>query len=96
MNEIRILILEAGFVQVCRCPDPSGYPFWLPYFDMRGLRNWGTTEGLSELCDGPTTATVLDRWIAAGTCPVRAIINVLECSESGKLKWAKHLKEGAK
>jgi hypothetical protein len=93
MNDlkIRILVLEAGFVMVCRCPDPTGYPFWLPYSDMKIIRRWGTSQGLGELCDGPTETTTLDAKVSEGTCPVRAIINILECSEKGLKKWEKEL-----
>lgn len=91
MSEIRILILEAGFVVACRCPDPSAYPFWLPYTDMRVIRRWGTSRGLAELKDGPLAGTQLDALLPEGTCPVRAIINVM-CGLDQE-KWAKHLKE---
>lgn len=91
--EIRILILESGFVQVCRCPDPSGYPFWLPYTDMKIIRRWGTTQGLAELAAGPTSTTQLDALVTEGKCPVRAIINVIEGLDQSK--WERHLK-GAK
>lgn len=90
MDEIRILILEAGFVIVCRCPDPTGYPFWLPYTEMRVIRRWGTTRGLAELTGGPLANTVLDDLVSEGKCPVRAIINCIEGLNQDK--WAKALK----
>jgi len=90
-DKIRIVILEAGFVMVCRCPEPSQFPYWLPYSSRRTIRRWGTTKGLGELCNGPTSETVLDELVAEGTCPVRAIIDVLECSEEGLKAWSKVL-----
>lgn len=89
MNEFRILVLEDGFVAVCRCPDPAGYPFWLPYTDFRIIRRWGTTQGLAELVNGPLANTVLDVAVPEGKCPVRAIINVYEGLDQAK--WEKSL-----
>lgn len=90
-NDIRILILEGGFVFVCRCPDPSGYPFWLPYTSRRTIRRWGTTQGLAELADGPTSQTQLDAILPEGICPVRAIIDCYNVTEKGAKAWAKQL-----
>lgn len=88
-DEIRILVLESGWVIVCRCPDPTGYPFWLPYTDMRVIRRWGTTKGLAELKEGPLANTILDDLVSEGKCPVRAIINVFEGLNQDK--WENHL-----
>lgn len=91
VEDIRILVLEGGFVFVCRCPDPSGYPFWLPYTNRRTIRRWGTSQGLSELANGPLSTTQLDAVLPEGQCPVRAIIDVMNVTESGAKKWAKEL-----
>lgn len=91
-EEIRILILESGFVIVCRCPDPAGYPFWLPYTEARMIRRYGTTEGLGQLCGGPTAQTVLEAMVPEGKCPVRAIINCIEGLD--QVKWNKALAKG--
>jgi hypothetical protein len=85
---IRIIILDRGFVLVCRCPAPQEYALWLPYTDRRTIRRWGTTEGIAQLCDGPTGDTVLDQLCPAGQVPVRAILDVMEVDQSA---WKQHL-----
>ena len=87
-NLIRILVLDKGFVIVCRCEDPNGFPFWLPVTNSRTIRRWGTTEGLGQLCTGPTTDTVLDKEIQSETIPCRAIVRVIDVDQK---KWSKHL-----
>jgi len=52
-QKIRILVLDRGFVMVCRCTSPEQYGFWLPVYDARIVRAWGTSNGLAELCNGP-------------------------------------------
>lgn len=86
---IRILVIEAGHVKVCYCPDPDGHVFWLPYMLGRTIRRWGTTEGLAELQVGPTNDTILDAIVKSGKLPVRAIIDTFEVEED---KWTSHLK----
>lgn len=86
--KIRILVLDRGFVKVCRCPAPDGFGFWLPYADGRTIRVWGTTRGLAELVAGPTERTKLDDPIPTGTVPVRAIIDVIDVEQDS---WARHL-----
>ncbi len=73
-NPIRIIVLDRGYVFVGRCPDPESCGLWLTVTDARCIRGWGTTEGLGELCSGPTTATRLDAKVASMTFPVRALL----------------------
>lgn len=88
-ERIRIIVLDRGFVMVCRCTDPTQFGFWLSVRDARIIRVWGTTEGLAELCNGPTSLTRLDAIVANETLPTRAILRILEvCQE----KWEAHLK----
>jgi hypothetical protein len=86
--KIRILVLDRGFVKVCRCPDPHGYAFWLPYEDGRTIRVWGTTEGLGQLVKGPTSMTVLDALVPTGSVPVRAIVDIIDVEQD---KWEQRL-----
>lgn len=88
-ERIRILVLDRGFVMVCRCTDPMQYGFWIPVHDARTIRRWGTSEGLAELYDGPLSGTILDKMIPQETIPTRAILRVLEVEQS---KWEPHLK----
>jgi hypothetical protein len=86
---IRMLILDRGFVYVCRCPDPQQHALWLPYTDRRTVRRWGATQGLGQLVSGPTAETVLEALVPAGQVPVRAILDVVEVEQE---KWVSHLK----
>jgi len=90
-NPIRILVIDRGFVIVCRCPDPEGFGFWLPVTDSRTIRRWGTTNGLGELIDGPLSGTVLDALVLKETVSVRAILRVIDVEQA---KWEPHLSSG--
>lgn len=92
MDPIRMLVLDRGFVLVCRCPDPEAYALWLPVTDTRTVRRWGTTQGLGELVNGPLTATVLDPLVSAERIPTRAILRVLEVDQAA---WKPHLEPAA-
>ena len=88
-EKIRILVIDRGFVLVCYCPKPEQYALWLPIRQSRSIRRWGTTEGLGQLCNGPTENTVLDAVVPQESVPIRAILRVIEVEES---KWETHLK----
>jgi hypothetical protein len=45
----------------------------------RIVRNWGTTKGLNQLVDGPTTDTVLDDPAPIMFLPDHAVIAVIPC-----------------
>lgn len=87
-ERIRIIVLDRGFVMVCRCADPAGFGFWLPVHDARIIRRWGTSQGLAELVNGPLGDTVLDAMVSQETLPTRAILRVLEVDQES---WASHL-----
>jgi hypothetical protein len=87
-DPIRILILDRGFVYVCRCPDPQDAGFWLRVTDARCIRRWGTTKGLAELYGGPTSETVLEALVPEQVIPVRAILNTFVVEQE---TWEPHL-----
>ena len=79
---MQIVVLDRGFVYVGEtCIDGD----WVHIEDARCIRVWGTTKGLGELRDGPTSSTKLDD---TGTvrAPLRALIALIEVD--GK-KWAR-------
>lgn len=86
--QIRILILDRGYIKVCYCPEPEGHIFWLPCFNARIIRIWGTTRGLGELVNGPTLQTKLDDTVPSGKTPVRSIIDTLDVDQNA---WIPHL-----
>lgn len=89
LDDIRILVLDRGHVFICRCPDPKTTVFWITVTHCRTIRNWGTTEGLGQLYNGPTESTVLDAIVPEHDIPIRAILDVFKVKED---EWAKHLK----
>ncbi len=88
LHPIRIIVADRGHVWVCRCPDPTGAVFWLTVTHARTIGNWGTTKGLGELYDGPTSSTQLHAIVPEKIIPVRAIIDTFIVRED---KWANHL-----
>ena len=86
--QVRIVVLDRGFVKICQTPDPHGCAIWLPYRNGRTVRRWGTTAGLAELISGPLAETVLDAPVAAGVLPVRAIIDIMDAEAAA---WLSHL-----
>lgn len=80
-SAIRILVLQRGWVIVGRLHDDGGDE--LVITDASVVRTWGTTKGLGELANGPTSNTVLD---PAGTCRVHrlAVVLSIDCDVT---KW---------
>lgn len=90
--EIRILVLDRGYIIVCRCLDPKNYALWVPVTHSRTIRVWGTSEGLAELYAGPVKGkTKLDVMLPEEDIPVRAIIRSFKVSQTG---WASELRDG--
>ena len=80
-NPYRICVLDRGFVVIARCPDLLTVALYLELQDSRTVRSWGTSEGLGELVNGPTSQTVLDAKIAREVVPVRAILRVIDVDQ---------------
>lgn len=60
----------------------------------RTVRNWGTTNGLAELKDGPLDGTVLDP-VCERTLPFRSVIDIIHLTERGAERWGKSLRGAA-
>lgn len=86
--QIRILVLDRGFVLVCRCEEPTQFAFWMTVTDARIIRRWGTTRGLVQLKNGPTSETVLDELAEEENIPTRAIIRIIKVNQDA---WEPHL-----
>jgi hypothetical protein len=67
-----IAVLDNGFVFVCGDLTRDGDGYTLTR--ARCIRTWGTSEGLGELVNGPTTSTVLDRQIPIMSVPSHAML----------------------
>ena len=86
-GETAIFVCDRGFVIVGRATiDPHLAFHWL-LKPGRTIRRWGTTNGLTELKDGPTSNTVLDK-PAIQHIPFRAVLNIIEVDQN---KWKLYL-----
>ena len=86
VNPPRILVLDRGFVLVARCPDLLNVGMYLECTEVRCIRRWGTTKGLTELVSGPTGLTQFDAVSPREIVPVRAILRVIDVEV---LKWVR-------
>jgi len=82
-----IFVLDRGFVLVGRAEIDPDLAFHWKLSPGRTVRRWGTTQGLTQLQDGPLANTVLDL-PAVRHVPFRAVLEIIEVSEE---KWKKHL-----
>ena len=57
-SEVRIVVLQRGWVVVGRYAEDGDRVL---LSDAHVIERWGTTEGLGQLVNGPTDATVLRR-----------------------------------
>ena len=75
---IQIVVLDRGFVYVGRVKTDRD---WCYIDDASNIRIWGTTKGLSELVNGPTSSTKLDK---AGSVKahIKSLIHLIACKEA--------------
>lgn len=79
-GEVKIVVLDRGFVYVGRVLIDGDF---IVISNAKNLRVWGTTKGLGELVNGPTSKTQLDN-VGTVRAPVRAMIHMIEVEQS---KW---------
>ena len=83
-GEIKIVVLERGFVYVGRCHTEDDQ---VTIYGARSLIRWGTTAHLGELAHGPTPKTMLGE-----SCTVQAQrTQVLHTIEVEQDAWNKHI-----
>jgi hypothetical protein len=75
-----IIVADRGFVYV---GNASIDEQWCVVTNARNIRVWGTTKGLGELVNGPTSDTKLDQ-VGIVRIPMRAVISVIEIDAA---KW---------
>lgn len=85
-GRVFLFVLDRGFVVVGRSAIDTELAF---HWRVRGrtVRRWGTTDGLSQLCGGPTGETILDP-VCWRRVPFRSVIEIIEVEEE---KWTSHL-----
>lgn len=91
--QTRIFVLDRGFVFVGKSESVDRMGLWIPVTQARCIRRWGTTDGLAELINGPTSDTVMDP-LCEVLIPIRALIHTVE--GLNQEKWEKHLTVGKK
>jgi hypothetical protein len=86
-----IFVCDRGFVVVgeSELHESLALCWHLPV--SRTIRQWGTTEGLAELKDGPKSGTVLDA-VCERTLPFRSIIDIIHLTPKGLKQWNKSLR----
>ena len=80
-GDIKIVVLDRGFVYVGYVELSDDFVTIKSAFNVR---IWGTTKGLGELVDGPTSSTKLDK-VGTVQAPKRALISLIDVKKS---KWA--------
>lgn len=81
---VKIAVLQRGWVYIGKFSQ-SGDMCKLE--NAACIRRWGTSKGLGELVNGPTTNTVLDK---AGTVDFH-ILTAVNLIEANAEKWLQHL-----
>ena len=71
----QIIVADRGFVYVGNVTLDGDFA---TVNNARNIRKWGTTNGLGELVNGPTSSTIVD---PCGTVllPIKAIIHFISC-----------------
>ncbi len=80
---IKIVVVDRGFVYVGvilprLTPHTQDY-VWLQ--NAYNIRVWGTTKGLGELVNGPTSKTKLDK-VGSIQIPLHAVISIIDVDQN--------------
>jgi len=71
IGEKRIIVADRGWVFVGDCVDEGDGSVTI--YNAKNIRRWGTTKGLGELANGPTSSTQVDDY---GTVKTTAIVTI--------------------
>lgn len=77
----RIVVLQRGWVVIGDQTVAENGDYVLT--NAAVIRNWGTTKGLGELVNGPTSKTVIDKVGTITYAPLTAVLTVIVDSS----KW---------
>lgn len=99
MVRLMAMTLDPETIRIVVGPN---YSYWVGYVTRDGdmfvirvatpIRQWGTSKGLYELCDGPTKATVLRA--PAPKMKIHVLTaREIELTEKGIAAWHKRLAE---
>ncbi len=71
IGEKRIIVADRGWIFVGNCVDNSDGSVTIT--NTKNIRRWGTTKGLGELSNGPTSKTIADDYGTVKTKPIATI-----------------------
>ena len=83
LGDIKIVVLQRGWVFIGRYKEDANGKCTLS--NAYNIREWGTTRGLPELCNGKTSSTKLDKCEGVVEFDVLTTICKLGVNES---KWS--------
>lgn len=87
-----IFVCDRGHVIVGQSTMSKELDFAFHLSKSQTIRNWGTTEGLAQLQNGPTEATVVDA-VCTRTIPFRSVIDIIHLTKKGKEAWHKKMED---
>lgn len=79
-GDVKIAVLDRGFVYVGSVQIEGDF---LIISNAKNIRLWGTTKGLGELVNGPTSSTKTDH-VGTVRVPMKALISLIDVVGS---KW---------
>lgn len=91
MTGLFIFVCDRGFVIVGEAELHEGLALWWHLPRSRTIRSWGTSEGLSQLINGPLPGTILDP-VCERSLPFRSVIDIIHVTPAGARAWKEVLK----
>ena len=74
----QIVVMDRGFVYTGQTTFEGDF---IRITNAKNIRVWGTTKGLGELVNGPTSSTKTDD-VGTVLAPIRAVIHMIPCKRS--------------
>ena len=84
-GKVKIVILQRGWVFVGKMEEDGDNRL---LHNASIIRNWGTTKGLGELSEGPTSNTKLDKCSGIVEFDKLTVVATIACDENA---WSKHV-----
>lgn len=85
VSDVKIVVLQRGWVVIGQYKKVGDEG---QLFPAAVIRTWGTTKGLPELVNGPTSQTKIDKSDATIRFNIGSEILLIDADSS---KWEKHL-----
>ena len=82
-GDIKIVVADRGFVYIGVMSPVTAESAFVELNKAQNIRVWGTTKGLGELVNGPTSSTKLDP-VGTLKIPMRAVISIISVDST---KW---------